>query len=157
VNSAEAVTRARRAVANVLRRQGFVSAVDVLLEMGKLRKERLEDWRFGRVPHLESQIEANLHKIALILSEMRKTCRALGLDPRVTVYRKWGKRGRKIVLRFSKHGNPKVERAYSTHWVSQRFRKEAKAHARTTCAQAAPGPSASASQSPAGISTDSAA
>lgn len=38
------------------------------------------------------------------------------LKPSETVYKKWGK-GNKIFLRFSKTGSPKIEEAYSTHFV----------------------------------------
>jgi hypothetical protein len=36
--------------------------------------------------------------------------------PRQTVYRQWGK-GKKRILRFSKSGDPNLEKAYSRHYI----------------------------------------
>ena len=118
--SAQVIARTRRAISDVLRRQGYVSAVDVFLEMGTLKKEDLEDWRFGRVPFLERKLMANLGKLSTTLREMKRLCQELGLKPSKTVYKKWGK-GRKHPLRFSKSGESHVEEAYQTHWVSRRL------------------------------------
>jgi hypothetical protein len=112
------LTHVRRAFAAVLRRQGYVSVVDVLVEMQRLRPAHLEDWRFGRIPYLERVVESNLSKLSLIGREIRKVAQAQGLTPSVTVYRRWGK-GPKRTLRFSKSGLPFVEQAYSTHWLSR--------------------------------------
>lgn len=59
-NRTETIGKTRRAVAEVLRRQGYVSAVDVLMQMGELEKAGLEDWRMGRVPFLEKILVGNL-------------------------------------------------------------------------------------------------
>jgi Fe-S-cluster containining protein len=111
----------RRAFAEVLRRQGYVSVVDVLVEMRRLRPASLEDWRFGRIPYLERVVEGSLAKLSLIGREIRKVARAQGLSPSLTVYRRWG-RGPRRTLRFSKSGLPSIEQAYSTHWVSRHGR-----------------------------------
>jgi len=105
-------------VSEVLQRQGYVSAVDVLVAMGKLTRAQVEDWRFARVPFLERVVLGNLSRTSLILREMARVCRELGLKPSSTAYRKWG-RGAKHPLRFSKSGDPHLEQAYSTHWVSK--------------------------------------
>jgi len=119
MNRTETIAKTRRAVAEVLRRQGYVSAVDVLMQMGKLEKTGLEDWRMGRVPFLEKILVGNLSQMNTILREMASCCREMKLKESVTDYRKWGK-GAKLPLRFSKSGEPAVERAYATHYVSQR-------------------------------------
>jgi Fe-S-cluster containining protein len=115
------LARVRRAFAAVLQRQGYVSVVDVLVELQSLRPAHLEDWRFGRVPYLERVVQGNLHKLSLILREIRTVAEEQGLKGSETAYRKWGK-GPKRSLRFSKYGDPHVERAYATHWVSRRGR-----------------------------------
>ena len=119
MNTAETRTSVRRSVSDVLRRQGFVSAVEVLIAMGKLSRKDYEDWRMGRVPFLERVVHVNLRKVQVILRELAATCRQLGLKESFTDYRKWGKGG-KPVLRFSKSGDPNVEKAYATHFVSRR-------------------------------------
>jgi uncharacterized protein len=113
--------RVRRAFAVVLGRQGYVSVVDVLVEMQHLTPARLEEWRFGRVPYLERVVQGNLGKMAAIVREVRRVAQEHGLTASETAYRTWGK-GPKRPLRFSKHGQPAVERAYATHWVSRRER-----------------------------------
>jgi uncharacterized protein len=125
MNTDEARTRVRRSVSDLLARQGFVSAVEVLMDMGKLSRKDYEDWRMGHVPFLERVVSANLGKLQVILRELAATCRQLGLKESFTDYRKWGK-GNKVHLRFSKSGDPNVEKAYATHFVSRRAR-EAKA------------------------------
>lgn len=115
----EVLARARHAFAEVLRREGYVSVVQVLVEMKRLMPAHLEDWRFGRVPYLERVVQGNLGQLSLIGREVRRVAQAQGLKPSFTVYRKWGK-GPKPALRFSKSGHPAIEEAYATHWVSQR-------------------------------------
>ena len=115
------LARVRRAFAAILNRQGYVSVVDVLVEMQSLTPAHLEDWRFGRVPYLERVVQGNLSKLSAIVREIRRVAEEQGLKPSETVYRKWGK-GPKRPLRFSKHGEAHVERAYATHWVPRRDR-----------------------------------
>lgn len=122
MNTAETRTSVRRSVSDLLTRQGFVSAVDVLMDMGKLSRKDYEDWRMGRVPFLERVVSINLGKLQVILRELAAICRQLGLKESLTDYRKWGK-GNKVRLRFSKSGEPNVERAYATHFVSRRAEK----------------------------------
>jgi Fe-S-cluster containining protein len=119
MNTDEARASVRRSVSDVLRRQGFVSTVEVLMDMGKLSRKDYEDWRMGRVPFLEQVVGINLGRLQVILRELAATCRQLGLKESFTDYRKWGK-GKKVRLRFSKSGDPHVEEAYATHFVSQR-------------------------------------
>jgi uncharacterized protein len=122
--SSKVTERTRRAVSEVLRRQGYVAAVDVFLQMGTLKQQDLEDWRLCRVPFLEQKLMGSLGKLSTSLREMRRICRELGLKPSETAYVKWGK-GPKRALRFSKSGDPHVERAYRTHWVSRRLADQA--------------------------------
>ena len=117
----DGLARVRRAFAAILNRQGYVSVVDVLVEMQSLTPAHLEDWRFGRVPYLERVVQGNLSKLSAIVREIRRVAEEQGLKPSETVYRKWGK-GPDRPLRFSKHGEAHVEQAYATHWVSRRNR-----------------------------------
>jgi hypothetical protein len=48
--------RIERAVTRILAKGKVVAPVDVLVDMGLLAPEKLEDWRRGRVPHLEKVI-----------------------------------------------------------------------------------------------------
>jgi hypothetical protein len=112
-----------RAVAEILKKESVVTPVDVIMRMDRLAKENYEDWRFGRIPYLEKVFVGNLSKANRILLILRYHAQALHLTPSQTEYRKWGKGGKRIVLRFSKGGHPRIEAAYSCHYVAARKRK----------------------------------
>jgi len=104
-------------VATLLEKDRVVRPVDVLVEMQLLKREHLEDWRFGRAPYLEPVINCNLSRLSALLRVLRFHAHELNLKPLFTVYNRWGK-GPKHRLRFSKTGDPNLENAYATHLVS---------------------------------------
>ena len=95
--------------------RGFAAPVDVLMDIGVLDKKKYNDWRHGRVPYLEAVCTVNLHKLSEIMKVVRAYAAANGLKPSFTDYRQVGSKDRK--LRFSKSGNPAIEKAYATHYV----------------------------------------
>ena len=105
-----------RAVATILEKGKVVAPVDVLVGMGLLTREHLEDWRRGRVPYLERVVTGNLTRLSRILRILRFHAHDLRLMPSLTTYMRWGKGPRKR-LRFSKNADPKLEEAYSRHFV----------------------------------------
>jgi hypothetical protein len=105
-----------RAVDAILSTGKVVAPVDVLVRMGLLSPQRLEDWRRGRVPYLEKVIECNLTRLSRLLRILRFHVHDLKLVPSVTAYVCWGK-GPRHRLRFTKHRNPRLEQAYSRHFV----------------------------------------
>lgn len=116
MNNEELKNKVCSAAYNILNTQVFIAPVDVLMAVGVLSRKDYEDWRFGRIPYLEKVCKANLSKLSLIMKELKGYARQNNLKPSWTAYNKWGK-GRKIPLRFSKSGDPKIEEAYSTHFV----------------------------------------
>jgi hypothetical protein len=120
--------RIARATDDLLRRGNVVAPVDVLIAMELLTRERLEDWRRGRVPFLERVINGNLTRLGRLLRILRFHAHDLNLKPSWTAYMRWGK-GPKQRLRFTKTGDPKVEEAYATHFV---WPGKAPFHERTT-------------------------
>jgi len=100
--------------------KGYASPLDILLKLDKLTPKLTEEWRFGRLPYLEKVTAGNLSQLEFILDTMRKTARDMGLKEHVYEYKQWGK-GRGRTLRFSKTGNPHIERKYATS-----YRKEVK-------------------------------
>jgi hypothetical protein len=108
--------RVARAVDKLLARGSVVAPVDVLVEMGLLDPKHLEDWRRGRVPYLERVIDCNLNRLSRLLRILRFHAHDLNLKPSITVYMRWGK-GPKRRVRFTKTGDPKLEEAYSRHFV----------------------------------------
>jgi hypothetical protein len=66
--------------------------------------------------YLEGVIAGNLTRLSRLLRILRLHSHDLKLVPSVTVYMRWGK-GPKQRLRFTKSGEPKIEEAYSRHFV----------------------------------------
>ncbi|MEQ9498167.1 MAG: hypothetical protein RIT81_14945 [Deltaproteobacteria bacterium] len=105
-----------RAVDAILARTKEVAPVDVLVEMGILDPERLEDWRRGRVPYLERIIHGNLTRLSRLLRILRFHAHDLRLVPRIVPYVR-RTRGPETILRFTKTGDEKLEEAYARHFV----------------------------------------
>jgi hypothetical protein len=99
-----------------LAKQQYVSAIDVLTRMGSLEAEHLLQWRRGRIHYLERVIHLNLSRLNAAMKLCREWATARGLKPSETQYRRWGK-GPKPDLRFSKSGDPTMEKCYRTHYV----------------------------------------
>src|SRR5262245_7655927 len=104
------------AVAELLTKGNVVAPVDVLVGMGLLRSEHLDNWRRGRVPYLERVVNCNLTRLSRLLRILRFHAHDLNLKPSVTMYKRYGK-GPKQRLRFSKTGDAGLEAAYATHFV----------------------------------------
>jgi hypothetical protein len=115
--------RIERAVAEQLAEGNVVAPVDVLVGMGLLRTDHLEDWRRGRIAYLERVITCNLSRVSRILRIMRIHAHDLDLKPSFTVYNRHGK-GPRQRLRFSKTGDANLESAYATHFVRRGSRPE---------------------------------
>jgi hypothetical protein len=118
MNRTDLIKKARAAAQRVLQEKGYISAVDVLMAMGRLSKQDYERWRFRQVPHLEKVLPGSLNQHGFFCRELRAYARdELKLKPSRTAYISWGK-GRRQPLRFSKYGQPHLEELFSTHWVS---------------------------------------
>jgi hypothetical protein len=103
-----------RAVEAILQRGKVVAPVDVIVGMGLLTRDQLEDWRCGRVPYLEKVIDGNRTRLSRLLRILRFN--AHDLKPSWTAYMRWGK-GPKQRLRFTRTSDPRLEEAYATHFV----------------------------------------
>lgn len=134
MNNRELAGKVHSAVYLQCRSRGFAAPVDVLMEVGYLSKQDYENWRYGRVDYLERVCKANLSKLSLVMREMRSYAAKAGLKPSFCYYKQWGTKkkngqGRKpvIPLRFSKSGNPEIERQYATHFVDVKRTNQLKA------------------------------
>ena len=134
MNNRELGAKVRSAVYLQCRNRGFAAPVDVLMEVGYLSKQDYENWRYGRVDYLERVCKANLSKLSLVMREMRSYAAKAGLKPSFCYYKRWGAKkkngqGRKpvIPLRFSKSGDPEIERRYATHFVDLKRTAQLKA------------------------------
>jgi hypothetical protein len=115
--------RIERAVAEQLAEGNVVAPVDVLVGMGLLRTDHLEDWRRGRIAYLERVITCNLSRVSRLLRIMRFHAHDLDLESSFTVYNRHGK-GPRQLLRFSKTGDANLDSAYATHFVRRVSRQE---------------------------------
>lgn len=116
--------RVVRAMSAVLERQEYVSPIDVMLQLERLTPKQIEDWRFARIAYLERVTVGNLGTVNRILRLMGFHAHELNLIPSQTVYRKWGKGKKRITLRFSKSGEPKLEASWSRHYTCPKRRRE---------------------------------
>jgi hypothetical protein len=114
-NQAKLRGKIAAATSAAIAKNGHVTAIDALLATGWLRPEKVEEWRRGRVPYLEQAVVASLGKISTAMRVFRSVVESEGLRPSETVYASWTKDRRR--LRFSKSGDPNLERAYRTHWL----------------------------------------
>ena len=115
-NGSKLEQRVVRAAEAALAQRKFVTAIDVLVGVGWLEPRRVDEWRQGRVPYLERVVIASLGKISTAMQCFRRWAKTRGLEPSETAY--VARTRDRRPLRFSKSGDPKIERAYRTHWVS---------------------------------------
>jgi hypothetical protein len=99
--------------------RGYVSAIDVLVGLGWLTPGQVDRWRQGRVEYLERVTNANLHKLSSAMAIFRRWANAHGLKPSEAAY--VARTRDRRPLRFSASGDPAIERAYRTHWVSPKL------------------------------------
>jgi hypothetical protein len=89
---------------------------------GLARPQALQRWRQGQVDYLERIVQANLSRISKAVRIFRRWAVAKGLTASETHYVRRKSPGQ--TLRFSKSGNPGVERLYRTHWISRELSEE---------------------------------
>lgn len=117
MNNVELKDKIYSVVNSILEEKIYISPVDVLMGAGILSVEDYENWRFGRVPYLEKVCKTSLSKLSFVMKELRTYAREKHLKPSWTAYNQWGVKGRKVPLRFSKSGDPSIEKAYATHFI----------------------------------------
>lgn len=108
--------KASAAATECLAAKGYIAPVDVLVAMGMLTREDSERWRRREVPCLEGVMRGSLGSISFVMRTLIANSQRGNLKPSWTAYVSWGK-GRRGPLRFSRSGDPNIERAYATHWL----------------------------------------
>lgn len=117
MNRQELQKKVRHFVHVLIYEKGYASPVDLFVKLEKITAKMVEEWRFGRVPYLEKVLNGNLAQMSFIMAKLRETARELELKESYTAYMKWGNKGPKQKLRFSKSGDATIEKHYSTHYV----------------------------------------
>ena len=110
---ADRVTKAAEAS---LAAQHYVSAIDVLVGIGWLDPGAVKRWRQGQIDCLEGVTQTNLSRISEAMKLFRSWAAGKGLFASETHY--VARTPQRQTLRFSRSGDPTIERLYRTHWVS---------------------------------------
>jgi hypothetical protein len=99
-----------------MQEHGYVAPVDVLVRMGWLQPVHRDHWQQARVPYLERVVQASLSKVSTAMRALQNWAREQRLQPSESAY--VARTRDRRTLRFSASGDPAIERAYRTHWVS---------------------------------------
>ena len=113
-NDKKRIARVDSSMYTQCKTRGYAAPADVFRDLGLLSEKDYRSWKAGRVDTLERVIQTNLNKINKIMKEVQSYARRQGLKPSFTVYKA---NGSKRPLRFSKSGDPSIERSYATHYV----------------------------------------
>ena len=119
MNQGEFVGKVHNSMYQQIKKNGFATPVQVLMDVGVLSKEDYERWRFGKIDYLERVCKINLSTLSFIMREIRAYARKNGLKESWTFYKRWRLKGtsHSVKLRFSKSGEEQIEKAYATHYV----------------------------------------
>jgi hypothetical protein len=110
------VERVRKAAAEALADQNYVSPLDVLMGIGWLDFSSMKRWRQGQIECLEGAVQINPSRLMEAMDLLRDWAAANGLSASPTDY--VASTPRRDTLRFSTSGDPEIELLYRTHWVS---------------------------------------
>ena len=118
--------RVIRAAEAALAAQKYVSPVDVLVGIGWLDPGALARWQRGQVAYLEEVVQTNLPRISEAMKLFQSWATAKELIPSETHY--VARTPSRQTLRFSKSGNPTIEKLYRTHWISGELSERKREH-----------------------------
>jgi hypothetical protein len=127
--------RVREAAEHALAAQNYVSILDVLLRIGWLYPGAPREWQQGRLECLEAAMQIAPDRLLEAMKLLGEWAAAEGLVPSEGGY--VARTPAREQLRFSKSGNPDLERRYRIHWVSPEL-SEAKRERVTQKASAPP-------------------
>src|SRR6266852_6610496 len=120
-NRTKLADRVTKTAETALAAQHYVAPVDVLVGIGWLDGGTVKRWRQGQIDYLERVVQTNLSRISEAMKMFRSWATSKGLYPSETAY--VARTPQRQTLRFSKSGNPTIERLYRTHWVSGELSK----------------------------------
>ena len=120
--------RAEKVTAEIERQledRGYCSVPDVLVGIGMLDEKKMHEWTKGNVFCLEDVCSSDLPRLHAVLRSVKAYAEEVGLKPSLARYVRGGKGS--MPLRFTKSGDPVLERLYSTHyldpWKAQELRR----------------------------------
>ena len=125
-----------RATASLLKESDEISPVSILIQLGNLTPRDYDTWRRGQTPCLERVFQGSLSKANRILRIIGFHAHDLNMVPSQHTYRQLGK---KRILRFSKSGDPNVEKSYTRHFMWNQSQKKKQKLIERTLSEHLPG------------------
>lgn len=110
-------TRVVQAAEAALSNQNYVSVIDLFYGMRLLLPMHVDSWRKGQIGTLEEMVQGGPTKISSSIELLQGWARQKGLIPSEAQYLRQGRAGA-ISLQFSRTGDPELEKAYRTYFVS---------------------------------------
>jgi hypothetical protein len=120
---AERVTEAAEAS---LAAQNYASPFHMLLDLGWLDPNSARRWQQGQVACLEDVMQVNPARIAEAMVLLRSWAAAKGLPPTEAQYS--ARSPQRPALRFTRSGDPDLERQFRTHWLSSALSEKQREH-----------------------------
>jgi hypothetical protein len=108
--------RVARASEKALAARRVVTAIDVLVGVGWLSAQAVDRWRQGQVEYLEEAGAVDEDKLSAAVELLGEWAKGRGLEASETDY--FARTRDRRALRFTSGGDPEIERAYRTHWLS---------------------------------------
>ncbi|MEO8663521.1 MAG: DUF2293 domain-containing protein [Bryobacteraceae bacterium] len=109
--------RVVRAAEAALADHNYVSAIDILTGIGFLAIPHQLAWRKGQTNSLEESIQAKPTKVVSALDLFHRWAQSKGLQPSEASYVCQDRNGVRN-LQFTRSGDPVLEAAYRTHYIS---------------------------------------
>jgi hypothetical protein len=97
----------------------YVAPVDVLMRIGWLDANTEKRWRLGQVESVEHALQVNPARVSEAMETFRAWADGKGLLASEAAY--VARTPQREILRFSRSGDPAVERFWRTHWVSPKL------------------------------------
>ena len=115
-----------QAAESLLKQQGSLSPLEVLVKVHLLHPVHLEEWKSGKIPYLEFILEKDLHKIRYLTKWLHTWALQKGLRPQEMTYLSKGNNLSQKQLEFTRNGRPQTELLYRTHFRTPESSKQKK-------------------------------
>lgn len=114
MNNKELQSKVSSAISLQIKKRGFATIVDTLIDIGYLEQKDYLAWRSGCVLYLEKVCKTNLNKLSSVVRFFREYGKNENYYFSYTVYKS---RKNNQKLRFTKTNNKHLENLYSTSIV----------------------------------------
>ncbi len=114
--------RVNESISAALKHHQYACSIAILVGLKLLTPEKIGAWKKGQVPYLEKVVNGGLGTISRAMKFFRQQAVRGGLRVSETTYLTKG--SSKRLLKFSKSGNPNIEKAYRTHFLAKTLTKK---------------------------------